>query len=249
MAEHHYASVLGNDASVRRNARQVAARFQDGASPVDTPTFGLSDDEFERIGKSYEVELKSAQAALARGNIEYIVPEVEELLQIFGVRLDPTTASYRSLGTAVLTEQVKALQGVQRRHTGEPVETPRQPDIGETGTPQGDTLQAAFQGWKKARNPSEGTVTEYERAIRLFTELHGDMPEHVGSRRIKRGVNASANGRRRPVQPPSRGCPRAPCDEVALCSTRSPHQPVRAAWEAHRARGPSRCSGSAPART
>jgi hypothetical protein len=43
---------------------------------------------------------KSAQAALARGNIEYIVPEVEELLEIFGIRLDPTMASYRLLSRA-----------------------------------------------------------------------------------------------------------------------------------------------------
>jgi hypothetical protein len=119
MAEYHYATVLGNDAAVRRNARQVAAKFQDGAPPVAVPSFGLT-DEFDRIGKSYEVELKP----LARGNIEYIVPEIEELLEIFGLRLDPTTASYRALGAAVLTEHVKALQAVQRRHAGEPVETP-----------------------------------------------------------------------------------------------------------------------------
>jgi hypothetical protein len=42
--------------------------------------------------------------------------------------------------------------------------------------PAAESLRAAFEGWQKARNPSSGTLAEYERAIRLFTELHGDMP-------------------------------------------------------------------------
>jgi integrase len=176
LAEYHYATVLGNDAAARRHARQIMAKFQDGVPPIGTPAFGLTEEEFERIGKIYDAELKSAQAALARGNIEYIAPDLDELLELFGIRLDPSTAAYRSLGSAVLTADVKALQAVQRRHAGEPVETPRQPDITETGTPEGDTLRAAFQGWQKARNPSSGTLAEYERALRLFTELHGDKP-------------------------------------------------------------------------
>jgi hypothetical protein len=86
---------------------------------------------------------------------------------------------------------------LQRRHAGEPVETPRHPELGETSTSEGGTLRAAFQGWRKARNPSAGTLTEYERGafgrrnlrgggdavfrpaarwLLLFTELHGDVP-------------------------------------------------------------------------
>jgi integrase len=38
------------------------------------------------------------------------------------------------------------------------------------------TLRDALAGWKKARNPSPGASAEYERAIRLFIELHGDLP-------------------------------------------------------------------------
>jgi integrase len=176
IADFHYSTLLGNDASLRRNVRQIAAKFQDGPPAVDAPAYGLTEDEFNRIRESYEVELKSAQAALARGNIEYIVPEVEELLDMFRMRLDPTTVSYRHLSGAVLTEHVKALQALQRRHAGEPVDTPPQPELDGSGSPQDATLRAAFQGWLKARNPSSGTLTEYERSIRLFTELHGDLP-------------------------------------------------------------------------
>src|SRR5262245_8481621 len=44
MAEYHYATMLGNDAAARRDARQILAKFQDDASPpLNTPTFGLTD--------------------------------------------------------------------------------------------------------------------------------------------------------------------------------------------------------------
>jgi integrase len=179
IAEFHYATVLGNDAVVRREARQIAAKFHDGTSTaVTAPASGLTDHEFESIGKAFDADLKAAQAALARGNIEYITPEIEELLYIFGVRLDPTTPAYRLLGSAVLAEHVKALRALQRRHAGEPVETPPQPELdGSTNNPHsGETLRAAFEGWQRERRPAQRALTEYHRAIALFVELHGDLP-------------------------------------------------------------------------
>ena len=42
--------------------------------------------------------------------------------------------------------------------------------------PAGENLHAAFEGWKRQRERAPGTLIEYERAIKLFTELHGDTP-------------------------------------------------------------------------
>jgi len=112
--------MIANHAAARRDARKIVAEFQEGAlRPMNTPAYGLTDDEFDRIGRAYEEDLKAAQAALARGNIEFVEGEVEELLYIFRIRLDPTTASYRQLGTLVLQEHVKALQALRRRQAGE----------------------------------------------------------------------------------------------------------------------------------
>ena len=36
-------------------------------------------------------------------------------------------------------------------------------------------MSSAFEGWKSARNRSPRTVQEYEYAIKLFSELHGDI--------------------------------------------------------------------------
>jgi integrase len=182
MAEFHYAMQLGNDEQARRIRRDIrekwAARFQvSSLLPPDAPLHGLTEHEFQRHGKVHQAQLKEAQAALARGNIDYVVPEVEELLDLwFRVRLDRSSASYRDLAAAVLAQQVKALQAIQQRQAGEPIETPRQPEPDSaTEMPAGESLRAAFKGWQKHRGPSQGTLAEYERAIRLFTELHGDL--------------------------------------------------------------------------
>ena len=176
MADYHHATVLGNDAAARRRARQVVEKFQ-GETVPPLPRYGLSEEEFQRVGRAHKQELKAAQAALARGNIAFVEGEVEELLNdVFHIRLDRASASYRALGMAVLAEHVKAMQALQRRHAGEPIETPPQPEPNSTAAePTGNTLRAAFEGWKRERRPAPRTLMEYERAIVLFTELHGDM--------------------------------------------------------------------------
>jgi hypothetical protein len=160
MAEYHYATLLAVDAAARREARQIAA--EDGAAPAtDAPAHGLTNEEFERIGRGYDEEVKAAQAALARGNIHFVEGEIDELLEIFRMRLDPSTAAYRQFGAAVLAEHVKALQALQRRQAGEPVDTPRQPEVNSTAAgADGNGLRAAFEGWKKAKARPQNTVGE-----------------------------------------------------------------------------------------
>jgi integrase len=178
MAEYHHATMLGNDTAVRRDFRQIVAQFPDEIPPSpNAPAYGLTDGELERLRRAHKEELKAAQAALARGNIAFVEGEVEELLNdVFHIRLDRTSPSYRALGAAVLAQHVNALIAIQRRHAGEAIETPPQPEPDSAGAePTGTTLRAAFEGWKRERRPAPRTLMEYERAITLFAEIHGDM--------------------------------------------------------------------------
>ena len=43
-------------------------------------------------------------------------------------------------------------------------------------TPKGGTLRAALEGWKKAKPRTAATLREFEYAVRLFVEFHGDLP-------------------------------------------------------------------------
>jgi hypothetical protein len=163
MAEFYYAMQLGNDEQARRIRRDIrekwAVQFQNSSLlPPEAPLHGLTEEEFQRHGKAHHAALNEAQAALARGNIDYVVPEVEELLDVwFRVRLDRSSVSYRDLAAAVLTQQVKALRAIQQRQTGEPIETPPQPEPDNAAVvPAAESLRAAFEGWQKARNPGGG---------------------------------------------------------------------------------------------
>jgi hypothetical protein len=75
----------------------------------------------------------------------------------------------------VLKAHVKALRAVECRSAGEPIDTPKPPAV-ITPNVSGETLSAAFDGWKKAKARPQATLNEYERAITQFRELHGDLP-------------------------------------------------------------------------
>jgi hypothetical protein len=78
--------------------------------------------------------LPAAQKALARGDIGFLKAEIDELLKLFRINLDPQSPSYRELGQAVLKAFVRALQDTARRQKGEPIDTPPLPAIGTAPT-------------------------------------------------------------------------------------------------------------------
>ena len=162
IADYHYATLLADDDAVRREGGTFIRQL--GASDV-------------RPRKEYTAEaLSEARAAYAAGDLDHIKPEVEELLTLFAVNLDREGSGYRTLSLAVLEKDVSARSVIAERLNGAIVETPRQPEVESYGpSREGNTLSAAFEGWRKERDRSPGTLTEYSRAVTLFTELHGDM--------------------------------------------------------------------------
>jgi hypothetical protein len=189
MAELHYTKVLGEDEEQRREgtgsepvfqsiARQLADAGVEFDTPFDVgsvPEFGLSDREIYKRGEDLNFALTRAEAAYARGDISFVVEDVEECLSDFQIRLDGKSSAFRQLGTAVLKAHVKALRAIERRNAGEPIDTPRAPAI-TAPTVSGETLRAAYEGWKKAKARPASTLNEYERAIGQFIEHQGDLP-------------------------------------------------------------------------
>jgi hypothetical protein len=56
------------------------------------------------------------QKALARGDISKVSEELEELLAVFQINLDPNCEAYRKLAMAVLKADVEALQAATQRN-------------------------------------------------------------------------------------------------------------------------------------
>jgi hypothetical protein len=94
---------------------------------------------------------------------------------VFQINLDPNCEAYRKLAMAVLKADVEALQAIERRSQGEPIATPKVQSPESPPEASGETLRAAYGGWRRERRPSPRTLTEYERAS-LFVDLHGDLP-------------------------------------------------------------------------
>jgi hypothetical protein len=185
MAELHYVNLLAGDEEERREgtgsepvfqslARQLAEAGIEFDTPFhigSVPEFGLSDREVYKRSEDLNFALPSAEAALARGDISFVLEDLEELLGAFQINLDRKSPAFRQLGAAVLKAHVKALRAIERRNAGEPIDTPKAPAIAAAAPASGETLRAAFEGWQKARNPSPGTLIEYGRAIRPLSCL------------------------------------------------------------------------------
>ena len=189
IADFFYAHQLAADEEERREGgsealfQNVAKQLSDGEVHFHTPysigtvpEFGLSDREMDKINQSIEIVLPTAQGWLARGDISKMRWEIDELLKLFRINFDPSSAAYKELGVEVLKRFVKALQAIQLRQQGEVVEMPETVEPSEPGSPTSGSLRAAHDGWRKSRNPSRTTLREFTYAIDRFVELHGDMP-------------------------------------------------------------------------
>lgn len=190
LAEVHYQVMLAADEDTRREgtgseplfqsiAHQLAEAGVDHNSPWDVgsvPAYGLSRREEYQLRQTIAMVLPPRKRALARGDISVVHDEVEELLLTNGVNLDRSSASYRKLGMEVLKADIRAMEAIVNRSEGQWVDTPPEQIVGYVVPTSGEGLMSAFEGWKKHKEPSKRTIEEFERAIRLFIELHGDVP-------------------------------------------------------------------------
>ena len=69
--------------------------------------------------------LPAAKEALARGNINFIRYELNELLQLFRINLDPNCQDYRKVAIAVIKAEVRAREDVRARNRGEAIDSPK----------------------------------------------------------------------------------------------------------------------------
>jgi integrase len=190
LTEIYYASMLDTDETVRREGTGSEVGFQSIAAQLTAagvefktpfnigalPEAGLSDREVYKRAEHLSWELSVTSDALSRGNITVIREELDALLDGYQINLDPACEAYRRLAMAVLNVHVKALKDIERRSSGEPVDTPQIPEVLAGSGAIGGNLRDAFDGWNKERSRPAGTVHEYKRAVEMFIQLHGDLP-------------------------------------------------------------------------
>jgi integrase len=170
---------IGDDplfASIHQQLSEAGVEFETPFS-VEKNGSGLSDRMMHKVEESASIVLPAVKEALARGNVDFIRYELNELLQVFRINLAPKCADYRRLALAVMRAEVRALEDILARHRGEPIESPKliEPRGSIDALSSGCGLRAAYEGWLKVTPRKKSTSMEFERGIERFIELHGDL--------------------------------------------------------------------------
>jgi hypothetical protein len=125
-------------------------------------------------GAAYDV-LPLAREALARGDIDFIRWELNELLQVFRINLDPNCRDYRKLALAVMKAFVRSLEDILARNRGAIIASPKLIEPAEKIPASSCSLRAAYEGWEKTEPRKASTRMEFSKGIDRFIELHGDL--------------------------------------------------------------------------
>ena len=120
--------------------------------------------------------LLGAEQALAKGDIWQVQDAISEVQGVFGINLDPDSAAYRQLGLAFLKQFVKAVRAIEQRNVGKWTDTPPLQIAGVAHAGTGENLRRRSKVGNVKRDRAPGTLSEYERAIKMFAELHGHLP-------------------------------------------------------------------------
>jgi hypothetical protein len=147
---------IGDDplfADIHRQLTEAGVEFETPFA-VEKNGFGLSDRMMNKIEGSASDVLPVAREALARGNVEFIRYELNELLQVFRINLDPNCLDYRKLALAVVKAEVRALEDVLARNRGTPIDSPKLIEPRSKAPASGCSLRAAYEGWEKMEGTS-----------------------------------------------------------------------------------------------
>jgi integrase len=188
IADYFYAHELGADeaireegigsdpgfASVHRQLVEAGIKFETPFDVAEEYGSGLSDRMMQKIEEDVSIVLPAAKEALARGNVNFIRDELNMLLQVFQINLDPACADYRKLALAVIKAFVRALEDVGARHRGEAIDSPKLIEP-SSNAPVSCGLRAAYEGWNKMEARKKSSQMEFSKGIDRFIELHGDL--------------------------------------------------------------------------
>jgi Domain of unknown function (DUF6538) len=142
IADYFYAHQLGADedlreegigsdpvfADVHRQLAEAGIEFETPFTVAEQTGAGMSDRMMHKVEEDASFVLPAVKQALARGNVEFIRYELNELLQLFRINLDLNCLDYRKLALAVMRAEVRALEDIRARNRGAAIDSPKLPD-------------------------------------------------------------------------------------------------------------------------
>jgi hypothetical protein len=158
-------------------------------APPERGVIGLSGREYAKMAETIDFAKGFYGDALAKGRINVVEEDLDDLLKSEGINLSKTSPSYRKLAYSVLKASAKAAGISERRHAGEAIDTPAPPAAAPKKLPVapdgGLPISQAFEKWKAERKPPAKTVSDFGAYVRRFIEVNGDCSVKViGKREI-----------------------------------------------------------------
>ncbi len=161
---------------------EIAAEYVDPAF-FRLATSGRPFIEGDRLAPA---QVEALDEAIRIGEIP---SEVESLLRENGLDRPKDHSDRRALALALTRSRVKALDAIAKREKGAPIETPIRPPLVRAAETQAETvptLSAMRVRWIERKRPSRKQIDDNARYLRLFTDLHGDLPvDQIASRHVR----------------------------------------------------------------
>lgn len=179
------ADILAEDEREREQGdprRQLQTPEERAQWPLlEDPLFGqlgMAEGHLEALGETIDLLSASFRQAYAKRQIGIVKAKLHAYLAEAGIPIDPSSPFYQRAGMAMLSGHVKGYDLLKKRQEGDVVPTPSP----APAAAKGPLLSEAFTKWKSGsqarggKQPSPNTVAEAERAVRYFTQWHGDLP-------------------------------------------------------------------------
>lgn len=166
-------------AAVKAQLERMGVSVIAGFPPEEPVIGGLTEREYQKKGEALDIVGAAHRAALARGRVEIVHDEVDELLEQNGIKLDRASEGYRKLAYAVLKASVTATDIAEKRHRGAVAETPPPPAMPRNGgaAPDANAIRFTdlFEKWKAEHDGPGKTKDEFGVQVRRFVEVNGNL--------------------------------------------------------------------------
>lgn len=170
-------------------AEEFAARWLEHAAwrdEFDRQTRTATDTELETLDDMATFERVRYREALAKGDRGAAEELVRVVERTEGLNVERGSISHGILSMALLRAAIEAMEITEARNRGEWVKPSlAAPNAAITSAPTDDSapLSEIFEGWTRERKPPKKLASESTKAVRRFTELHGDLPVAAITRR------------------------------------------------------------------
>lgn len=167
----------------------------------------LDPEQYENVSDIHRAIVRHLRSDLMIGRLDAAQQVSEAACAAMALRVDWTQPEARMALQKILGALVRAWQGVEKRDSGEPIETPEEPPVPSVAKPEKPaeapvqllTLRDVVPSWIVRNGPKENAVGRTNKALALFEDAVGKVPlsyltKATGARFVQYLLDSEARG-------------------------------------------------------